>query len=134
MIVRPTKIVDITGNEVASHPAVEIGRDYLVLSLSVSDERQNVRILSAHDGQPALWPLAMFELVSEKISRTWSASIRHIEGGSHLILAPVEWHRPDFWDDYWDRRWEGAGEAFDRAVAAMAAEEGLPADGRADQH
>ena len=130
VIVRPFKIVDIAGNEMASHPAIEVGRDYLVLALTISGDRQVVQILSEHDGQPGIWPLQIFELVSEKVSRTWSASIRFIEGGSNLILGPVEWHRPGFWTEYWDRRPEGAGDEFARAVGAMAAEEGLPPDGR----
>ena len=74
--------------------------------------------------------MEMFGLVSERISTTWSASIRIIDGSSHLILQPVDWHRPGFRDDYWDRRWEGAGEAFERAVAAMAAEESSSASGQ----
>jgi hypothetical protein len=67
----------------------------------------------------------MFEIVSPKVSRTWSASIRRIDGRSLLVLGPIGWHPPGFWEEYWDRRWEGAGEEFDRAVAAMIAEEEL---------
>jgi len=117
----------------ASHPAVAIGRDYLVLSLTVSGDRQVVRILSEHAGQPGIWPLEMFELVSERISRTWSASIRSVDGRSHLVLGPVEWHRPGFWEEYWDRRREGTRDEFAHAVAEMAAEEGLPEDGRVER-
>ena len=129
---RATKIIN-AGRELAQHPSVRVGVDYLALDIRVTPQGQWMRILDDEmkPGGPVIWAVEMFEIRSPRISSNWAATIRRPEGGGwSLYLAPRPWLRRGFWDDYFDRPWEGAGATFDAAVAEMAAEEGLPPDGR----
>lgn len=130
MIVRATRLINVAGEEVPHIRGVTIGHDYLVLEIWVDPLLRKIRILDEDGGSPSLWPLDMFEVVSPRISANWGAAIKTVDGRTYLDLAPVAWLRPGFWQDYFDRGWEGAIKEFDRAVAEMAAEEGLPPDGR----
>ena len=132
MIVRPIRILNQNGDEIPRHPSIRVGAEYLVLEVYIAPDRRMVRLLDDEGGAPGLWPLEMFEVVSPRICADWGAAVEHVNGEAYLTLAPVAWLRPCFWTDYFDRAWEGAGDEFERALTAMAAEEGLPPSGRPD--
>ena len=124
-------IVNALGGEVEKHPSVRRGADYLVLDMYVTAQDQTIRIFDDQGGAPGMWPIRMFEVRSPRISSNWGVAIDHYyEDAAALHLGPMAWLRPGFWMDYFDRGWEGAGAEFERGVAEMAAEEGLPPDGR----
>ena len=101
MIVRVAKILQPDGTELEFHPAVRIGKDYLVVGLNIGPVR---RLLRIHDdyGGPSLWPLEMFEVISPHIPSSWNAGIGSIDEATYLTVGPSVWARKSFWDEYFD--------------------------------
>ncbi len=100
MIVRCVRIFDLPWHErreLPDHPAVTVGRDYLVLEIeAVGMQEPTIRIRS-DTGTPSFWPASMFEVVSSNVPSNWVA---HISELGTLTLSPQPWLRRTFWEEH----------------------------------
>jgi hypothetical protein len=85
---------------VKKHPAIELDREYPVLSVTVVPERGASLHIPSADGTPAIWDAAMFVTVDGTIPGNWIARVS--EGGI-VELGPEAWLEPGFWERYFDR-------------------------------
>lgn len=108
MIVQCVRIIgSATGKPMSEHSGIQVGGKYLVLEvyaglrapittkfrvLNIEDEAQNGSL------QPALWAVGMFEVLSDRVPSCWTAQITD----DQLLLAPLAWRHPRFWDEVWD--------------------------------
>ena len=126
MIVRCTSILSPMGDELTSHPAITVGEQYVVLTISASpgrDVRLRVYALrpearDPHLGPPALWRSEMFEVLSSRIPSNWCVDI---SGTGAIHIAPESWHRPGFWMDLveWSPMSEVATRDYERELRTI---------------
>ncbi|MFE9425268.1 hypothetical protein ACFYNO_20100 [Kitasatospora sp. NPDC006697] len=96
-----------TGEPVEYHPALRVGREYLVLEVMVrlqgDGPRTVLRVLDEerepHEpfGGHSLWNAELFETVSDRMPGCWVPR----RDGDLLVMGPEAWHRDGFWEDYY---------------------------------
>jgi hypothetical protein len=88
-----------TGVELEAHTSIHIGGEYVVLGLSAnSDEGVSYMLLrDASALRTAVWPSAMFEITSTRLSSSWSI-IDPYGTGLALTLQPKHWSDSELWD------------------------------------
>jgi hypothetical protein len=132
MIVRCTRIIDDTGRPSADHPSVSVGKEYVVLAMEAIPGRgmflrvlENIAVDRGHALYAILWPAAMFEVVSSRVSARWCVKITIIGGGGHVEIAPDTWLRDGFWDDVIEDSpmSEAAREEYQQEIIALLSEE-----------
>lgn len=116
MRVRCVKLIDVTGAERSSHPALTQGREYVVLAIDAILTRHiNFRIECDDNAMPALFRSDMFITTQPAVPAIWQVSVS--EGG-RLQLAPPEWLRFGFWEDYFNDVPEALA-AYKRAIPLL---------------
>ena len=79
--------------------ALTLGRAYAAIELEVPLGRSaRVRVLE-DAGQPSVWPLDAFEIVSGRLPSNWHLSVT--EAGD-MVLGPASFLAQGFWSRYFD--------------------------------
>lgn len=88
-----------TRQEVLEHPAVRVGEEYHVVSVSFNPRREASFQIITLDGTPAWFDAAMFHAIEGDIPRSWVMSV-HERGIVDFGPAPLL--KPGFWERYFD--------------------------------
>lgn len=114
MRVRCVKIISpIDGSAVDSHPSIQVGVEYSVLSISLRAGRPlSLQIITAEG--PSYWSGEMFETTDGRIPDSWT--IRLV--GGDLQIGPEELLRPGFWEAYFDDE-PAAVRTFNRMIESL---------------
>lgn len=120
MKVRCTDLRDARGNPVVRSPWLTIGHSYHVLSVILDAEGVwSVRVKGDAEPGVGLFPLAHFEVVSERLPSTWKALWRD---RGVFELTPEAWSEPLFWERYFEHDAE-ARTVFEREASKIIRED-----------
>jgi hypothetical protein len=98
MKVRCTRLLNSHRQPVDNSSWLTIGKEYLVLEVSVSETETRFRVISDNAGTPILaWP-SEFEAVSDAIPKCWVAAFRP----GYLTFSPAAFRVEGFWERYFD--------------------------------
>lgn len=98
MRVRCIRLEKVAGEELAEHPAIAIGREYIVFAIHFPHGHAQFVVDKDNDeGRTTQWPVDIFEIVDDRIPSNWAVTIDHEDG---LIIGPRPWLRSRFWDDF----------------------------------
>jgi hypothetical protein len=99
--VRCVKLIDEeSGGQIHASPWLSVGKEYLVLEISMSEgESIKFRLLGDKNGTPALHDFSQFELVSHVIPRCWVVVFKP---NLYFCLRPSAFAQPGFWERYFD--------------------------------
>jgi len=110
------------------HPDIHVGDEYLVAGIVLTRDDRSLRIFTgAVNGQVGLWPVEMFEVVSDHIPSSWRVAIEHTPDYVYMHIDPESWLRPGFWDEFLAEGFNEANLAFQDEIDRMLAEEGRTA-------
>lgn len=85
-----------TKEHINTSPWLTIGKEYLVLEMSVYPGKKILyRLPSDENNSPVLFDSAQFEVVSGKIPTTWVID----QSKYSLTLSPLVWKKSGFWED-----------------------------------
>jgi hypothetical protein len=125
MIVRATRILHPHGFALNEHEDIRVGAEYLVAGIRIGPlERNFLTFTGAVNAEVSLWPIEMFEVVSDKIPSSWRVAMNEVGESTYLKVDPEPWMRHDFWDEYWEGGWNEAHVEFRAEVDRMLVEEG----------
>jgi hypothetical protein len=101
MKVRCTKLIDSLGRPVSQSPWLQLGKEYIVLTLSIDAlGRALVRILDDQGAEPGLYSLNQFDIVQHTIPGNWA--VAQLNNGG-LFFGPPAWDKPGYWERYFDK-------------------------------
>src|SRR6266568_7098315 len=85
-----------------STESLAVGREYLVLAISIEFDRESsYQVVSDNEGTPIWKGVSYFEVVDARIPSVWSVFQRRTGGPE---IGPVAWYtwrgRFSFWEDY----------------------------------
>ena len=105
--------------------AVTIGRDYVVLAMSVAKAQVMLMVLAEDTDMPAWLPSAEFDLVANEIPSTWRVRLGVSASPGEIHIAPEPWLARGFYEDLWgdgDTRAIAAQEVFAREMEVILSE------------
>lgn len=112
----------ISGDPESRSPWLTVGKEYLVLAVSVLPERGVMFRIVADDGHsPMLFKARQFAVTVTDVPSIWK--VRGDDDGG-LEFGPDPWLRPGFWEDYFDGLPDASAD-FEAAKASIINEAGL---------
>ena len=101
-----------------------IGKEYLVLELSVRPNESQYRVVSDF-GTPILCSIENFTITNQNISKNW---IAQSYSNYYFSMSPQRWEddslwRDSFWEDYFSDDDAKAKQVFEEEVAKMMKED-----------
>jgi hypothetical protein len=105
--------------------AVTIGRDYVVLAMSVRKAQVMLMVVAEDTGMPAWLPSSEFDLVADEIPSTWRIRLGASASPNEIHIAPQPWLETGFYEDLWgdgDTRAIIAQEVFAREMEVILSE------------
>ena len=110
--------------------SIAVDKEYVVLRLVLGLKGAEVLLITDEGGRDrATYPLADFEILDGRLSRTWVVT-RYPHLPDLTFIGPAAWASDDFWTDF-DGDWPGAmtfGDMADRSRIAMRAFDSAVAD------
>jgi hypothetical protein len=108
------------------HEDMHVGDEYLVADIVLEPDARTLRIFTgAVNAEVSLWPVEMFEPVSDRIPSSWRTRIDASSGAVYMTIEPEPWLRPGFWDDFWAEGFNEANLQFRDEIDRMRIEEDL---------
>lgn len=106
----------ITGEPESSNSWLTVGKEYVVLAVSILPERGAMFRIVGDDGHtPALFEACQFAVTATDIPSIWKVQSGEDNG---LEFGPSSWLRRGFWEDYFDGAQNARGD-FDVARASI---------------
>ena len=90
-----------------------VGRDYVVLSITVPATRPVQYRLLTDQGDPSLFDASLFDLASDEVPSNWRVKVGGGGSAGRLEIGPKPWMERGFWEDY-------TGDDVTAALAAQA--------------
>ncbi|CAN5363593.1 hypothetical protein BH10PSE19_BH10PSE19_20650 [soil metagenome] len=118
------KCINIYNEHTKEHESksswLTVGKEYIVLTIEVRQNKTSYLIVSDSNQQPVLQNAIQFEIVSGKIPKNWQITSGDIV---FLVMGPSAWQEPGFWEDCNDHE-PKAMEIYKREARIIYEEEG----------
>jgi hypothetical protein len=78
------------------------GGEYIVLEIHIAQEGAKYRLFEGEGKSPGMYPIHLFDIVSNKIPSSWITATGRTRG-FYLAITPERWTERGFWENYFNQ-------------------------------